>query len=365
MEKVTFEVETITPMFLAGNDQFWGDVRNRENGEPPKAWHIRKELRASSIRGLLRYWQRALIGGIVSPLQEVKKYEEDVFGATDKSSTVDVRFLEHLPSLQPDLNIWDHGTHRPGENYLLWSMDKSGTDDFKAARYYYPAQTKFKLLFSAKGNGEESQDKLNKAIASFWLLIHLGGVGSRSRRCAGSLTARINNDGNTYELPNELASLFNPAESAEALQKQLVEGVKVARKQYDLDGKAELATQQFDTLTKNACSIWVLKHQAPWKRVGDAMDDIGKDLRDYRKSIKPVEERKIFGLPLNGEKIPSQLKNMRMASPLLLSLSQLQNDEYVGVAVLFNTLDEDKNQPDYSYIEGFIKKFWPRWKVGL
>jgi len=369
MEKVIFEIETITPMFLAGNEQRLEHVKNRGDGEPEEAWHIRKELRAPSIRGLLRYWQRALIGGVVSPWQEVKIKEEAVFGSTDNSSAVNVRFLGSPQSLQSDPNIWN-GMGDPGKKYLLWSMDKSGTDDFKAARYYYPPQTKLKLMLSVKGNGEEAQEKLNQAVATFWLLTYLGGIGSRSRRCAGSLTARVNNDGSMYTLPNELLSLFEPVDGAEALQKRLAMGIKTARNQYGFKGKVEQTTQQFDTLTKNACSIWVFqKHQTPWRQVDYAMDDIGKSLRDYRKNIKPVEKRKIFGLPINSEKMPPEYKNMRMASPLLLSLSQLKNGDYVGIAVLFKTLDKDKSQPDYSLIERLIKEQfpynWPVWEVQL
>src|SRR3989442_8725717 len=361
MEKVTFEVETLTPMFLAGNDQRLEHVKNREDGEPEEAWHIRKELRAPSIRGLLRYWQRALIGGIVSPWQEVKNYEEAVFGATDNSSAVNVRLLGQLPSPQLDTNIWNGGGGA-GKDYLLWSMDKSGevttdTDNFKAARYYYPPQTKFRVMLSVKGNGEKAQERLNQAIAAFWLLTHLGGIGSRSRRCAGSLTARVTNDGSMYTLPNELSSLFNPVNSAKALQEQLAKGIVAARKQYGFEGEVEQTAQQFDTLTKKACSIWVFqKYQTPWRQVDYAMDDIGKSLRDYRKNIKPVEKRKIFGLPINSEKMPSEYENMRMASPLLLSLSQLQNGDYVGIAVLFKALDKDKSQPDYPLIERLIEE---------
>jgi len=46
MKKLSFMLETITPLFLSGNDQ------------------TTVELRAASIRGHLRYWYRALLGGL-------------------------------------------------------------------------------------------------------------------------------------------------------------------------------------------------------------------------------------------------------------------------------------------------------------
>src|SRR5215472_11657363 len=68
MQEVTFEVETITPLFLAGADQ------------------ATAELRAPSFRGEMRYWLRALVGGMMGTgpdgLKMVKNAENEVFGAT-------------------------------------------------------------------------------------------------------------------------------------------------------------------------------------------------------------------------------------------------------------------------------------------
>ena len=57
MQEVTFTLQTITPLFLAGADQ------------------TKAELRAPSFRGLMRYWQRALVGGMVPDLDIVKNVE--------------------------------------------------------------------------------------------------------------------------------------------------------------------------------------------------------------------------------------------------------------------------------------------------
>lgn len=42
LKKITFEIETITPMFLAGAEQG------------------KAELRAACLKGLLRFWWRAI-----------------------------------------------------------------------------------------------------------------------------------------------------------------------------------------------------------------------------------------------------------------------------------------------------------------
>ncbi len=64
INKVTFEIETITPMFLSGADQ------------------SKAELRAASIKGLLRFWWRAL--QVESNLEKLRIEENKIFGSADE-----------------------------------------------------------------------------------------------------------------------------------------------------------------------------------------------------------------------------------------------------------------------------------------
>jgi len=77
MKTITFHCETITPMFLAGAD-----------GQTP-------ELRPPSIKGAMRFWWRAMNGNL--SLEELKKQEDDIFGATDRRSKVIINVLQPLP----------------------------------------------------------------------------------------------------------------------------------------------------------------------------------------------------------------------------------------------------------------------------
>jgi CRISPR-associated protein Cmr1 len=380
MEKVTFEVETITPMFLAGNDQSWETVKKKRDDEPEEDWHLNAELRASAFRGLLRYWHRALIGGAVSSLGEVQTYEQSLFGTTDHGSTVTVRLSD--PSQDQKLFMRKNTSRNniAGSDYLLWSMEKSGKEakgNFKAARYYYPPGTKFHVILSVKGKGVEAQQKLNKAVGTFWLLTQLGGAGSRSRRSAGSLTAQLvaTTSDTTYQLPPELSTLFLPSSNAELLRNRLGDGIKAIRKLYGFSNVPSQPAKKFDTISKDSCHIWIFQsEQTPWttKQYSYpingidyntapylALDAIGKSLYDYRQD-KPILKRKIFGLPL-----PPDFKNERRASPLLLKMAQLKNGSCVCVAVLFKSLDENGSPSDYSLIENWIQDFPYKWEVTL
>ncbi len=375
MEKVTFEVETITPMFLAGNDQFWGEVEDNGDDEPEEAWYIEGELRAPSVRGLLRYWQRALVGGVVPTLDEVQQYEQKLFGATDCGSVVTVRLSSPSKNAQLFMRKNYNRNNIAGSDYLLWSMERSGKvsrRNFKAARYYYPPSTSFDMILSVKGKGAEAQEKLNKAVGTFWLLTQLGGVGSRSRRCAGSLTGQIVDT--TYELPKELSVLFEQANNGEALHNQLGKGIEAVRTIYGFNNNPPQPAKQFDVIARNACRIWVFQNSPnawissePYFINGIdynstaylALDDIGKSLSNYRQD-KSILERKIFGLPL----MPIE-KKKRAASPLLLRVAQLKDGSCVGIAVLFKALDEFGNPRDFSLIENWIQDFPHKWEVTL
>src|SRR5712692_3661971 len=115
MQEVTFTLRTLTPLFLAGADQ------------------TAAELRAPSFRGLMRYWQRALVGGLVGTtpqgLETVKKTETTVFGATDTGSAVQIRVSG--ASTEPrefteQISVKVGGRWQAtGKGYLLWSMARS------------------------------------------------------------------------------------------------------------------------------------------------------------------------------------------------------------------------------------------------
>ncbi len=179
MQKGIFEVRTLTPLFLSGADQSTAELR------PP------------ALRGTLRYWQRALLGGIVGTdtqgLAIVQQAESNIFGTLDQNSAVSVKIApaSTLPrAFNERISIRQGEQWRTtGTGYLLWSMAQSGKaskGNFKPARWYFPSGTSFQVTLAAR-TGNEKQ--LQQAIAAFWLLTHLGGLGSRSRRCAGSLVA--------------------------------------------------------------------------------------------------------------------------------------------------------------------------------
>jgi CRISPR-associated protein Cmr1 len=341
MQEVTFTLRTLTPLFMAGADQ------------------AKAELRAPSFRGLMRYWQRALVGGLVGTtsqgLEKVKETETAVFGATDTGSAIAVRvsaISTEPKEFTEQTSIRVAGRWQAtGKGYLLWSMARSGRADrgnLKPARWYFPPGTRFQVTLSTH---DEDNIKLLLGIAAFWLLTHLGGIGSRSRRCAGSVAVQALT-GNTADLP------FNSPQHAQELRQQIEQGIKAAKAMYQLDQLA-IKHAQFDILTQGVCRIWILQDEQPWSSAEMAMQRLGENLQSYRSHIA-IERRKIFGLPL-----PPIIFNKRRASPLLLRVAELQGGKYVGIAVLFKTASSDVPTGDYRFIEDWVNEFRGRQEVML
>jgi CRISPR-associated protein Cmr1 len=341
MQEVKFTLRTLTPLFLAGADQ------------------TKAELRAPTFRGLMRYWQRALVGGLVGTtskgLEKVMEVETAVFGATDTGSTVSVKVSEasNAPrEFTEQISVRVGGRWQAtGKGYLLWSMAKSGREDrgnLKPARWFFPPGTQFQVTLSARG---QDNTKLKQAIAAFWLLTQLGAAGSRSRRCAGSLAVQ-SVEGGIEDFP------FTMPENAQALKQQIEQGIRNARSLYNI-AQQSIRDAQFDVLARGACRIWILQDEQPWPSAEVAMEKLGERLQDYRSDI-PIKQRRIFGLPL-----PPIIFNKRRASPLLLRLVELQENRYVGIAVLFKTAGSDVFMQDYKLIEDWTNEFRGKQEVTL
>lgn len=345
MHEVSFKLETLTPLFLAGADQ----------NEP--------ELRAPSFRGVLRYWLRALLGGCLahngSPvLADVVSQEAEVFGTTDRGSSVLLR-LQSNQMTQPEPFRRERRDVVTGQDYLFWSMAMQGQ------RRCYPPGGTFTVTLSmhnrpmpadvAQRVQEVAHRKaiFDQAVASFWLLTYLGGIGSRSRRGGGSL-GLVETSG-WEEEPR-----FQTSTTPEGFHDFLSAGLSAARRLCTRHPPAALRYADFDVLAPELCRIWILQDATPWTTAKQALEAIGSRLMAFRAEKEPdhagvarwltgsqipTVERAIFGLPIQF-RYSSGLSGFvqgaehdRRASPLLLRVAKLggASPRYVGVAVLFKS----------------------------
>lgn len=359
-EPVRITLETVTPLFLGG-------------AEPAGP----SELRAASIRGLLRFWWRALAGGALGSanLRALHKAETDVFGSTESASPIIVRVTGiGVPQR--------FRSTRPGVNYLLWSVVRTG-------RQCLPPGARLDLALQLRA-GLRDDTPLLSALRSLWLLAQLGGLGARSRRAGGSLQVvaltRTPPDG----LPPFSVKARTPAE----LQRHLAEGLDALRAltTAELGDAASPVLPDFDVLHPNCFEVTVLDRS--WPTWEDALDAIGSHFQQFRsrrqpdygnvkaviakqtRTLAPVE-RAAFGLPivfyyrsLGGQKDTLEGRDHdRRSSPLSIRCVRLANGQYTILLTLFRAavLEQARseklklkyagvtaNAPDLRLIDNFL-----------
>lgn len=383
MPQIKLECQVLTPLFLGGADS-----------------RLNPELRAPSIRGAMRYWYRALLGGSTfirgkDELLTLRENEARVFGTTEHSSAVTVRVTYDTEpvraSFQKDraIRTSDGGFLPTGKDYLLWSM--AATRQLPDREYIKP-DTKFAITLGAR----QDVVALKAATASFWLLANLGALGARANRGAGSIQAQ-----QVDWQSDEIA--FRVCQSIDELQTYLTNGIRQCLAAIG-DGKAEWRafkdTQpSYDVITPDAAQIWIVAN-APggWSSFSDALNGIGEKMRDYRSYRKtvgradhdavlqwleeggasPQIKRAAFGLPIPfrySDGGPSDViqaeGSERRASPLRVRITRLITGKYVGVLTLFQSrfLEEGKSlmlqtrkrkvspPTNYKVIEDFIQTF--------
>ncbi len=387
-------IEVVTPLFLGGVDP---------RGAP--------ELRAASVRGALRFWLRALLGGVIGDrnLDALRQAESAVFGSTDTgASPVVVRIInptEHTSVPFSKLTGWNPDSksyQQPGIAYLFFAVRETRNEPERKA---ISAGSSFELALSLRA-GAQDQDALLKTYAALWLLTHLGGLGARSRRGAGSLQVigSVSRDG--HNLSSELPPLGVRAATPAELQQELQEGLRKLRT--GIAANASISSPSaFNILRPDVCRIWVINR--PFNSWEKALDAVGQQMQQFRSRRRPdyqnvknavqeqplmqSVERAAFGLPivfffpsLYKQYIQQKMekdqarkkatgtlegdKHDRRASPLFIRVTRLANGKYVLVLTLFQAqlLEAGEklklkrqgppkyvNAPDLSLINDFIQ----------
>jgi CRISPR-associated protein Cmr1 len=260
---IRLQVETVTPLFLGGSNP---------RGDP--------ELRASSFRGALRFWLRALLGGVLGDRpDEIFRQESEVFGSTDHASPVVVHTRAN-----GDLK---HNEYNP----LPHKPDKEVRFRFKG---FKPNQRFEIRLFS------RDQQALEQAKKALWLLCYLGGLGRRSRRGFGSLQITEGESALTARTAKELGDALKQRLDA-ILPSLFVELSRVPR---------------FPILHPNWAQIKVCTQEF----------DSDSELEGWEKAIKFVMEKAHeHKNPALGNATP------RQASPVHVHVTRLSTGKYALV----------------------------------
>jgi CRISPR-associated protein Cmr1 len=366
MASITVQLETVTPLFLAGADA---------RGTP--------ELRPPAFRGALRYWLRALLGGTYGDdddaLKRVREAEAGVFGmAADDdrgfSSPITIRKsgTEILtPHSFSKMTGWNPATKRfthRGLAYLFFAARET-----QGERERSGLEGEFGLTLQTRPSNSNSDQAMIYAYIALWMLTHCGGVGTRVRRGAGAFQAlQVQPKGVSLA---GLPDLRIQATSAQALTEELGQGFRTIRTllRPTLGSSRVTSPSSFEILDPQVCKVWVInKTYDQWIQ---ALDQVGWILQGFRNrrqpdyttvkntvidlmdQAKPTSlarpvERAAFGLPityyytsLNRQKATLTAEDYdRRASPLCIRVVKLANGKFAVVLLWFQAVFLPGNQ---------------------
>jgi CRISPR-associated protein Cmr1 len=181
MKKVDLQVRTTTPTFMGGGDR-------RLDG-----------IRVSEIKGMMRWWFRALAGSLIGDdLPKLKKLEGNIFGNTygekqTRKSKFRISVIDkNLRFIRENSNTsYMNGFTYLGIGNVLFKFDRQKgkfvpnpdkADGNKNVMIDTDSQFSIRLDFSPVAQ----DDEINLIAGSFYLATAFGGFGLRARKGFGS-----------------------------------------------------------------------------------------------------------------------------------------------------------------------------------
>ncbi|MBA4417604.1 MAG: type III-B CRISPR module RAMP protein Cmr1 [Syntrophus sp. (in: bacteria)] len=343
MESITCEIEILTPMFIGGAPQ------TLINGEPGKAIC---ELRAQSIKGLLRFWWRAYKYGQITGihdvelmLQKLQKEEGNIFGSVSgggtKSSFAISISPKHLDiSSQPLPNQASHKVPVKGKTFSTNILEYLcyGTYEYvkgqgnKFIREYLKENQVFNLKLRF-----DNQDYREDILTALYLFSEFGGIGSRSRNGFGSFMVQ-----NKDEVFGALGDGFLKNIIS---NKDFLNRLKVSDEIPPFTAFSS-GIKLFTTFKKDYRS-WDL-----------CLADLGKVYRSCREELEPrhhYEKRQYIGAPLDPPQEHSKSILERHSKPYFLKVTKVGSSVYCGSILfipsfyVYNEYEtKDKTRPPFN-----------------
>lgn len=290
MEKIEATFRVVTPMFMSGADQ------------------SKAELRMPSIKGVLRFWWRALAwASFDGDLNRIRKEEAKLFGSTGTGQAAVLIKLEHLDPLEDFIKVQEarKWNQNDWQNYIGYGLvDRKE----RPTREYIKPGFGFRLHVTSK-----SGEQLLAVESSLKALGLLGGLGGRSRKGWGSVTL-VNLEG--------VAEWQGPQNTAD-LKRELERLLGSQHTQGPYTSVSNEALFAIGKVSSNADS---------------ARKTLAEDYREFLKGLAGREKknREAFGLPRKLQMRGGHFGNAqkRRASPVFLHVHQFPNNQAVPVVAM-------------------------------
>ena len=292
IQRLNLDYEVLTPLFLGDADQ------------------TQVELRPPTLKGLLRFWYRA-----ADPKHA--KQEAELFGGTEDSGQAPFLLrvrVEKSTKWEWNSDLiarYDEGRGRQTRNglrYLGYPFDPRLQSGDKRIALGPGSRFRMDIVFHRKAEPEQRQNQRRAVLTAAWLLGHLGGAGSRSRRGFGSLALQ-GWDGLRPE-EQEALPLLAEATDADAWRRGYERARRTLRDWFgDFDAGARPPNPHLGNRTR----LWI--EPSSDKDPLRLLNAMGRRLQDFRVRRAPdyqrvkdhlsggprlsrTPERAAFGLPL-------------------------------------------------------------------
>ncbi len=297
---IDLELEAVTPLWMGGAS-------------------YQPELRPPSVRGCLRFWLRALLGGSLGEnLKELRQAEMAVFGSPQRASPVVIR-MRGTPQIGPSQIS---AVEYPGVGYMLWSVYQRKRDAILPGATFDLRLQCRRLDFAPVeigGRRLELDDSFELAAASLWLLLRLGGVGARMRRGVGGIQARRDPRG----WPASLPSLVCQAQTPSELAKELSDGLRQIRRVAGWQTAAPQKVSSFDVLHPEVSQIYVIAQTfASW---WEALDWVGQRFQTFRREYKE-DASAIAELLKRGRLLARTIQRAALGLPIAFFFKSILGD---------------------------------------
>lgn len=386
MHTVTLSLKTITPLFLGG-------------AEP----NASAELRAPAFKAALRYWYRA-----IDPEynQRRKKdgptLEEYLFGSAGYGTGL-FRLVTSGPA--PGTMAWDPNRYRVfdkehpecpaglsqddkrrwilnGVRYLSFSL-KMGENHRKAIPVGQP------ITATMRFRAQPDQAERRAIAAAWWLLGHVGGLGSRSRRGFGTVALQSwTTDGERWNELDELP-IAHTGKTPDEWLATFQEGLQILKSWYETAQKDDHLVLGPNTgfyLVKDGYGQGTetdpnTKKPLPIEGWEYAMNRAGRLMQDFRQRRSPdydnvrnhladQEQRRRSrnnpptALPLippvRPKRLTSPPERSAFGLPLAFQYGSLNRVGYQRFRVTFQGQEHDRNaSPIYIRIIQIGEKYYP------
>lgn len=326
--KATYDCEVITPMFLAGADQ------------------TKPEFRISSIKAELRFWLRAVLGGLLNQnLNQVALIEQLIFGGTNNQSNqsnVQLKFVnpkkittDYLPMLPHKKgNLAKQNAINPKNRFEIEIKTVGNNSIFFFGHNERSVSVKSELIY-------------NIALDVFQLSILLGSLGRRSNRGFGSVQINKINDERYYSFTSRKTVKQTITEIFNELNKGLM---KLAK---HLQNKGIIKLSNSENKNQAGISKWpILDNKYTQITIGKpvAWDEFIYDL------MKTIHIDK--GKNKLKEKVLGDFKP-RQGSTMKISMIRADEKDLEMYPVFTNFITDTKGKPnrkDFEYILSFPEK---------